>query len=342
MSCAVPVTTTAVPDGPSGARSVTRRPSLTRALQAAAVALVPRLFASGSPTAVNPIAALLGPSGQFPLGTDQYGRSIYTELVYGARPALEVGVACTVLGGVVGSVIGIIGGYLGGWVDTLVMRLIDILLALPGLLLALIFIAALPRTLTNEILAISISTIPIFARVMHGQALQVRSRPFIDAATVTGVRRGAVVWRHVVPNCMTPAIVLAAVYVGVVIVVAASLNFLGLGPSEGVLDWGALISSGQGYIDKDWCISVFPGLTVALLVIAVSIIGGLAARRAGAGPWVTLHRCAGAKRGTPTPPGNCVSGPGPKPSPYSARPASATRPRKRLQRPGAIRSGSAG
>jgi peptide/nickel transport system permease protein len=236
-------------------------------------ALVPQLFASGSPTAVNPVAALLGPSGHFPLGTDQYGRSIYTELVYGARPALEVGIACTVLGGVVGSVIGIIGGYLGGWVDMLVMRLIDILLALPGLLLALIFIAALPRTLTNEILAISISTVPIFARVVRGQALQVRSRPFIDAATVTGVRRRVVIWRHVLPNCMTPAIVLAAVYVGVVIVVAASLNFLGLGPSEGVLDWGALISSGQGYIDKDWWISVFPGLTVALLVISVSIMG---------------------------------------------------------------------
>lgn len=236
-------------------------------------ALVPHLFASGSPTGVNPVAALLGPSGHFPLGTDQYGRSIYTELVYGTRPALEVGLACTVLGGVTGSLIGIVGGYLGGWVDLLVMRLIDILLALPGLLLALIFIAALPRTLTNEILAISISTVPIFARVVRGQALQVRSRPFIDAATVTGVRRGSVVWRHVVPNCMTPAIVLGAVYVGVVIVVAASLNFLGLGPSEGELDWGALIASGQGYIDKDWWISVFPGLTVALLVIAVSIIG---------------------------------------------------------------------
>ena len=236
-------------------------------------ALVPRLFASGSPTAVNPVAALQGPSGAYPLGTDQYGRSIYTELVYGARPALEVGLACTLLGGVVGSAIGIIGGYLGGWVDMLVMRLIDILLALPGLFLALIFIAALPRTLPNEILAISISTVPIFARVLRGQALQVRSRLFIDAATVTGVRRRAIVWRHVVPNCMAPAVVLAAVNIGVAIVVAASLNFLGLGPSEGVLDWGALIASGQNYINRDWWISVFPGLTVALLVIAVSIIG---------------------------------------------------------------------
>jgi peptide/nickel transport system permease protein len=236
-------------------------------------ALVPRLFASGSPTAVNPVAALQRPSGSYPLGTDQYGRSIYTELVYGARPALEVGLACTLLGGALGSAIGIIGGYLGGWVDMLVMRLIDILLALPGLFLALIFIAALPRTLPNEIVAISVSTVPIFARVLRGQALQVRSRLFIDAAVVTGVRRRGILWRHVVPNCLAPASVLAAVNIGVAIVVAASLNFLGLGPSEGVLDWGALIASGQGYINQDWWISVFPGIAVALVVIAVSIIG---------------------------------------------------------------------
>jgi peptide/nickel transport system permease protein len=236
-------------------------------------ALFPHLFTGGSPTAVNPIAALLGPSGQYPLGTDQYGRSIYTELVYGARPALEVGLACTLIGGLVGSAIGITGGYLGGWADLLVMRLIDILLALPGLFLALIFIAALPRTLLNEILAISIASVPGFARVLRGQAMQVRSRLFIDAATVTGVRRRAILWRHVIPNCLAPAAVLAAVNIGVAIVVAASLSFLGLGPPEVVLDWGALIASGQGYIDHDWWISVFPGLTVTLLVVAVSIIG---------------------------------------------------------------------
>jgi peptide/nickel transport system permease protein len=236
-------------------------------------ALFPHLFTSGSPTGVNPVAALLGPSAQYPLGTDQYGRSIYTELVYGARPALEVGVASTMIGGIVGSAIGIIGGYFGGWTDLLVMRLIDILLALPGLFLALIFIAALPRTLNNEILAISISSVPIFARVLRGQAMQVRSRLFIDAATVTGIRRRAIVWRHVIPNCLVPVTVLATVNIGVAIVVAASLGFLGLGPSETVLDWGALIASGENYIDKDWWISIFPGLTVTLLVIAVSVVG---------------------------------------------------------------------
>jgi peptide/nickel transport system permease protein len=222
---------------------------------------------------VNPLAALQPPLHQYLLGTDQYGRSVYAELVYGARPALEVGLLSTLLGGAAGSLIGILGGYLGGWADLLVMRLIDILLALPGLFLALIFIAALPPTLTNEILAIGIATVPGFARVLRGQALGVRSRLYVDAAIVTGLRRRWILWRHVLPNCLAPAIVLGTLNIGTAIVIAASLSYLGLGPSSGVLNWGALINSGQGYIDRDWWISTFPGLLVTLLVIAVSILG---------------------------------------------------------------------
>lgn len=236
-------------------------------------AAFPAVFGGTNPAGVNPLAALQPPLHHSLLGTDQYGRSVYAELVYGARPALEVGVLSTLIGGVTGSVIGILGGYLGGWADLLVMRLIDILLALPGLFLALIFIAALPPTLTNEILAIGIATVPGFARVLRGQALGVRSRLFVDAATVTGVRRRAILWRHVVPNCLAPAIVLGTLNIGTAIVIAASLSYLGLGPSSGVLSWGGLINSGQGYIDHDWWISTFPGLLVTLLVIAVSILG---------------------------------------------------------------------
>jgi peptide/nickel transport system permease protein len=236
-------------------------------------AVAPGVFGGGDPTGVNPLAALTGPSASNIFGTDQYGRSIYSELVYGARPALEVGVFSTLLGGGVGSLIGIVGGYVGGWLDLLVMRLIDMLLALPGLILALIFIAALPRTLTNEIFAIAISSVPAFARVLRGQAVQVRSRLFIDAATVTGLRRRTIIVRHVLPNCLAPAMELGAVYVGVAIVIAASLSFLGLGPAEVVPDWGTLIQNGQGYIDKDWWISVFPGIAVTLAVIAGTVVG---------------------------------------------------------------------
>ena len=186
---------------------------------------------------------------------------------------LSLVLGSTLLGGAVGSLIGIAGGYLGGWFDLLIMRLIDMLLALPGLLLALIFIAALPRTLANEIFAIAIASVPIFARVLRGQAVQVRSRPFVDAAVVSGLRRRTIVIRHIIPNCVAPAMELATVYVGVAIVIAASLSFLGLGPSEVVPDWGTLIQSGQGYIDHDWWISVFPGVIVTLAVIALSVLG---------------------------------------------------------------------
>jgi peptide/nickel transport system permease protein len=235
-------------------------------------AVIPGTFGGNDPTGINPLAALTGPSLHNFLGTDQYGRSIYSELVYGARPALEVGVFSTLLGGAAGSLIGIIGGYLGGIIDLLVMRLIDMLLALPGLLLALIFIAALPRTLTNEIFAIAISSVPAFARVLRGQAVQVRSRLYVDAAAVTGLRRRTIVFKHVIPNCVAPAVEIGVVYIGVAIVIAASLSFLGLGPAEVVPDWGTLIQNGQGYIDHDWWISVFPGVVVTLVVIAVSVI----------------------------------------------------------------------
>ena len=242
-------------------------------LLVAAWAAFPGLFAGGNSLTVNPLAALAPPLSHGILGTDQYGRSVFAELVYGARPALEVGVLSTLIGGTAGSLIGVAGGYLGGWADLLVMRLIDVLLALPGLFLALIFVAALPPTLTNETLALSVTAMPGFARVLRGQALQVRSRLFVDAATVTGVRRRTILWRHIIPHCLAPAIVLATLNVGTAIVIAASLSYLGLGPNSGVLSWGGLISSGQGYIDRDWWISAFPGVVVTLLVIAISILG---------------------------------------------------------------------
>jgi peptide/nickel transport system permease protein len=235
-------------------------------------ALAPSLFTAGNPSATNPLASLAGLSARFPLGADQYGRSVYTELVYGAKVALEIGFFCTILGGGVGGAIGIFSGYLGGKVDMMVMRGIDMLMALPPLFLALIFIAALAPTTTNEIIAVSVATVPAFARVMRGRALEVRSRLFIDALTVVGVRRRRILWRHVVPNCAPPALVLASINVGTAIVTAASLNFLGLGPSV-VTSWGTQISSGQGYINKEWWISVFPGILITLLVISVNIVG---------------------------------------------------------------------
>jgi peptide/nickel transport system permease protein len=245
--------------------------SLLFVLLTVAWALFPSLFTSGNPSATNPLTALQGLSARFPLGADQYGRSVYTELVYGTRTALEIGVLCTVLGGGVGSAIGIFSGYTGGWVDMAAMRAIDVLMALPPLFLALIFIAALAPTLGNEIIAVSVATVPFFARVLRGRALEVRSRLFIDALTVVGVRKRRILWRHVIPNCAAPVMVLGSINIGTAIVTAASLNFLGLGPAD-TTSWGALISNGQGYINKEWWIAIFPGLLITLLVLSVNII----------------------------------------------------------------------
>lgn len=234
-------------------------------------ALFPSLFTSGSQSATDPLTTLRAPSGTFPLGSDQYGRSVYTELVYGARTALEIGFLCTLLGGGVGSAIGVLSGYIGGAIDMVVMRCVDVLMALPPLFLALVFIAALAPTVTNEIIAVSVATIPLFARVLRGRALEVRSRVFVDALTVVGVRKRRILWRHVIPNCAAPGMVLGSITIGTAIVTGASLNYLGLGPT-GVTSWGTLISNGQGYINKEWWIAIFPGVLITLLVLSVNVI----------------------------------------------------------------------
>lgn len=236
-------------------------------------AMFPSLFTSGSPTGISPLATLHAPSWSLPMGTDQYGRSVYTEVVYGAREALEIGFFSSLAAAIVGSSIGLISGYFGGVVDLILMRVIDMLMAIPSLLLALIFVAALSPTVTNLILAIAIASLPHYARVLRGQSQQVRSRLYVDAATVLGVPRWKIIVRHIIPNCLAPVLVLGAIGFGTAIVVGAALAFLGLGPTSGVLNWGALINSGQAYVDRDWWITTFPGLVLTLVVIAVNIVG---------------------------------------------------------------------
>jgi peptide/nickel transport system permease protein len=236
-------------------------------------AIFPSLFTSGSPTGIAPLATLHSPSWSFPMGTDQYGRSVYTEVVYGAREALEIGFFSTLIAAILGSAIGLISGYFGGVVDLILMRVIDMLMAIPSLLLALIFVAALSPSVTNLILAIAVASLPHYARVLRGQSQQVRSRLYIDAATVLGVPRWKIIGRHVIPNCLAPVLVLGAIGFGTAIVVGAALAFLGLGPTNSVLNWGALINSGQQYVDRDWWITTFPGIVLTLVVIAVNIVG---------------------------------------------------------------------
>lgn len=237
------------------------------------VAIFPGLIARSNPLALRPTESLLPPSLHHLLGTNEYGRGILSTLAYGAGPSLGVGFACAAAGGVVGAVMGISAGFFGGATDQSVMRLNDVLMCFPGLLLALIMVAALGPSELSVIIAVSAASVPTYARVARGATLAVRGTLYIDAAIVSGLSHWRVMTRHVLPNVITPLVVVGTITVGVSIVLAASLSFLGLGPAGGIPDWGRLLADGEAYISSAWWISTFPGIAITLVVVATNLIG---------------------------------------------------------------------
>lgn len=237
------------------------------------VAVFPGVVSPGNPLALHPATVLRGPSLGHLLGTDEFGRSIFSLLVYGTRAAVVIGVSCAGLGGIIGSTMGIVAGYFGGATDQTVMRMNDVLMAFPGILLALLVGAALGPSLPNEIIAVTIATVPMFARVTRGETLRVRSTLYIDSAVVAGLSRRRILARHVLPNVLTQVVVVATLAVGVSIVIAATLSFLGLGPAGGIPDWGKLLADGETYVSTAWWISTFPGVAITLTVVATNMIG---------------------------------------------------------------------
>ncbi|RZI95655.1 MAG: ABC transporter permease [Microbacterium sp.] len=235
-------------------------------------AAFPGVLAPEDPTQVIATRALQAP-GETLLGTDQYGRSVFTLIVHGAQTSIIIGLAATVIATVIGGGLGLLGGYLGGATDMIIGRIIDTLMCFPGVLLALVIATALGPTTANLILAVGLGSLPGFARVMRGQVMSVRSRLYVEAAHSVGFSRWRILGRHVLPNSMAPIVVLATVSVGTAIVVAASLSFLGLGPKSPVPDWGQLLAGGQPYLASAWWISTFAGLAITLTVIAISLLG---------------------------------------------------------------------
>lgn len=235
-------------------------------------ALIPTLLVQGDPAAPN-VERVLQEPGQTLLGADQYGRSVLGLLVHGARSAVLIGLGATVLALVVGTTLGLMAGYAGGWVDMLIGRLVDILMAFPGVLLALVIAAALGPTTTNLVIAVGIAAIPQFARVMRSQTMTVRDRLYVEAARASGYSQARIILRHILPNAIAPIVVLATLTIGVAIVLAASLSFLGLGPHKDLPDWGQLLAQGQPYLESAWWMSTFPGLAITLTVICLSVLG---------------------------------------------------------------------
>jgi peptide/nickel transport system permease protein len=238
-----------------------------------ALTLSAPLIAPFDPAEQDLSSALSPPSAQHWFGADQYGRDMLSRVLYGTRTAWLAILVADGLALLVGGSLGLLAGYLGGRVDALIMRLVDVLLAFPYLLLALIIVAVLGPSLTNSVIAIGIIYTPQYARLMRGQVLAVQSADFVVAARAIGAGRLRVMLRHVLPNSFTPVLVLATLQSGSVVVETAGLSFLGLGAQPPSPDWGALLADGHAYFLTAWWIATFPGLAIFLIVVGFNLLG---------------------------------------------------------------------
>ena len=226
------------------------------------------------PLTTNAAISLARPGAAHWLGADFLGRDVYSRIVYGARVSLAVGIGSTLLGSALGVVIGLTSGYLGGWVDLVIQRVVDVLQALPLLVLALVMAASLGPSLENTVIAISIPLIPYVARVIRANTLALRELPFIEAAKAVGMSELRIAVRHILPNTLAPLIVLATAQLGSAILTEASLSFLGLGIPEPHPSWGRMLSeSAAEYVRTAPWLVVFPGVAISLVVFGTNLLG---------------------------------------------------------------------
>lgn len=208
----------------------------------------------------------------FLLGTDTMGRNIAAELAHGARISLLVGLISTVVSLLIGIPLGAIAGYFGGWVDDLLMRFTELFQSVPSFALAIVLVAIFEPSIYSIVISIGIVSWPPVARLLRGEVMALRSREFVEAAVLSGQRHGTIIWRQILPNTVSPIIVLASMMVAAAILIESSLSFLGLGAPD-VMSWGYIIGAGRTAIRNAWWISFFPGIAIMLTVLALNLIG---------------------------------------------------------------------
>ena len=217
--------------------------------------------------------AMVGGTWSRPLGTDELGRDVLSRLLHGGRVSLMVGLLAVAVSCPIGVVIGLASGFFGGWIDRMLMRFTDIQLAIPTILLAMALVTVLGPGVPNLIITLSVTGWTIYARLIRGETLALRDRDFIEATRAAGAGQARIMFRHVLPNVVSPVIVVATFAVGSMVVLEATLSFLGIGVPLRVATWGSMLSSGRTYLKSAWWITAFPGLAIFVTVLAINALG---------------------------------------------------------------------
>jgi len=225
------------------------------------------------PIEIDATTVFQRPSLKFPMGTDYFGRDILTRILYGARISLVIGLVATGVGACCGVALGLIAGYFGGLVDDIIGRIVDTLLAFPGILLALMMIIILGPGLFNVMIAVGFSRIPQFTRLVRGEVLGVRETEYVISAEASGANALRIMFRHILPNILAPVMVLATLGVGTAVLSAAGLGYLGLGAQPPTPEWGLMLSESREFIRYAWWVMTFPGIAIVVTVIAVNLLG---------------------------------------------------------------------
>ena len=226
-----------------------------------------------NPIRMSPAERLQPPSAAHPFGTDQLGRDVLARVLHGGRLSLPMGVTPIVVAAVLGLLLGLLAGFYGGWLDLAIMRLVDVWIAFPPILLAMAIVTVLGTGLTNIMIALGIAWIPYYARMVRGSVLEAKTRVYVDAARALGGRDARIVLRHVLPNVLTPIMVMSSMGVANAILAGAALSFLGLGAQAPAPEWGTSLADARQFMRLAWWIGFFPGLAIALTVLGANLMG---------------------------------------------------------------------